>query len=668
MIDLDPVLLEILRHKVTAVAEEMGITLQRTGRTLYVKETADFGTAIANLEGKFFAFPVGIGVAGFVDLDCKPTIDAVDDLAEGDVIMTNHPYASGGLCTHTPDLNLVRPYFYQGDIVGYGWSFLHSADVGGKVPSSVSPTNSEAFQEGLLIPPMKIVQGGDFNLDLLKIYRHNVRTPDLNIGDIKAMLAALEVGQRRVIEMIEQYGLDCFLGMQSALIDYGRLKAREAFRQIPDGKYDFWDYLDDDSFTQVPVRIRLEMTVDDGRIHLDYRGSDAQTQGPFNIVTLGRSHPWVTLRLLHYAISTDPSCPVNSGVFKNVTVTLPPGSVLNPEFPAASGIRTAAGARCYDVLNGALGKALPEFMPAASGGNIVPVVLVEPADEGQGAVTVVQFLVGALGARKGVDGVDGRDPSFSNMANNPIETVEAEASVEVLFYGLRADSGGPGEWRGGAGQMISFRVLKDGCHLLARGLERLRFPPWGVAGGGCSTVTRMILNEGEDGEVELGKIDMIELSEGDTVTAYMSGAGGYGDSLSRDPSKVLRDVETGLVTTAGAARDYGVIILDGRVDALATVNLRSDKCPEETTQSEFGEERVAWESVFADGRMLSLTETLDKHPPARRQRVRNKVFGSIDNRLLVPATIQRYDFRELISDPERVGREFDQAILELKTA
>jgi N-methylhydantoinase B len=668
MVNLDSVLLEILRHKVTAVAEEMGITLQRTGRTLYVKETADFGTAIADLEGKFFAFPVGIGVAGFVDLDCKPTIDAVDDLAAGDVIMTNHPYASGGLCTHTPDLNLVRPYFYQGDIVGYGWSFLHSADVGGKVPSSVSPTNSEAFQEGLLIPPMKIIQGGDFNPDLLTIYRHNVRTPDLNIGDIKAMLAALEVGQRRVTEMIEQYGIDCFLEMQSALINYGRLKAREAFRQIPDGEYDFWDYLDDDSFTQVPVRIRLQMTVDDGRIHLDYRGTDAQTLGPFNIVTLGRSHPWVTLRLLHYAISTDPSCPVNSGVFKNVTVTLPPGSVLNPEFPAASGIRTAAGARCYDVLNGVLGKALPDFMPAASGGNIVPVVLVEPADEGQSVVTVVQFLVGALGARKGVDGVDGRDPSFSNMANNPIETVEAEASVEVLFYGLRADSGGPGEWRGGAGQMMSFRVLKDGCHLLARGLERLRFPPWGASNGGCSTVTRMILNEGEDGEVELGKIDMIELSEGDTVTAYMSGAGGYGSALKREPSKVLRDVETGLVTTAGAAQDYGVIILDGQVDVSATVNLRSDKEKNEATKSEFGEERVAWEKIFTDERMLSLTETLEKYPPAKRQRVRNKVFGSIDSRLLVPATIQRYDFRELMSDREGIGETFDKAILELKTA
>ena len=667
MIELDPVLLEILRHKVTAVAEEMGITLQRTGRTLYVKETADFGTAIADLNGKFFAFPVGIGVAGFVDLDCKPTIDAVDDLVAGDVIMTNHPYASGGLCTHTPDLNLVRPYFYENQIVGYGWTFLHSADVGGKVPSSVSPTNTEAFQEGLLIPPMKIVQAGEFNPDLLQIFRHNVRTPDLNIGDIKAMLAALEVGQRRVTEMIDQYGHDCFLTMQSALIDYGRLKAREAFRQIPNGEYDFWDYLDDDSFTQIPVRIRLRMSVDDGLIHLDYRGTDAQTLGPFNIVTLGRSHPWVTLRLLHYAISRDSSCPVNSGVFKNVTVTLPSGSVLNPEFPAASGIRTAAGARCYDILNGALGKALPEFMPAASGGNIVPVVLVEPVDAGQAAVTVVQFLVGALGARKGSDGVDGRDPSFSNMANNPIETVEAEASVEVLYYGLRADSGGPGEWRGGAGQMISFRILKDGCHLLARGLERLRFPPWGVSGGSCSTVTRMILNEGEDGEIELGKIDMIELSAGDTVTAYMSGAGGYGSPFKREPLKVLRDVETGLVTLERAARDYGVVILDGTVDDVATTALRSSQRNKTLHKSAFGEERIAWERKFDDERMHTLTGTLEKHPSASRQRVRNKVFGSIDSRLLVPATSKRYDFRELFSERDAINNQFDQRIIELNT-
>ncbi len=253
------------------------------------------------------------------------------------------------------------------------------------------------------------------------------------------------------------------------------------------------------------------------------------------------------------------------------------------------------------------------------------------------------------------------------MANNPIETVEAEASVEVLYYGLRADSGGPGEWRGGAGQMISFRILKDGCHLLARGLERLRFPPWGVSGGSCSTVTRMILNEGEDGEIELGKIDMIELSAGDTVTAYMSGAGGYGSPFKREPLKVLRDVETGLVTLERAARDYGVVILDGTVDDVATTALRSSQRNKTLHKSAFGEERIAWERIFDDERMHTLTGTLEKHPSASRQRVRNKVFGSIDSRLLVPATSKRYDFRELFSERDAINNEFDQKIIELNT-
>lgn len=667
MTTLDPILLEILRHKLTSITEEMGITLQRTGRTLYVKETADFGTAIADLNGKFFAFPVGIGVAGFVDLDCKPAIDYVDPLEDGDVIMTNHPYESGGLCTHTPDLNLVRPYFHNGQVIAYGWSFLHSADVGGKVPSSVSPTNSEAYQEGLLIPPMKIVRGGEFNPDLLTLYRANVRTPDINIGDIKAMLAALEVGQRRLSEMITQYGLECFMASQSALIEYAKMKAREAFRQIPDGDYDFWDYLDDDSFTQIPVRIRLRMQVNDGLIHLDYSGTDSQTQGPFNVVTLGRSHPWVTLRLLHYAISKDPSCPVNSGVFRNLSVTLPEGSVLNPVFPAASGIRTASGARCYDVLNGALGKALPNFMPAASGGNIVPVVLVEPADEGRGAVTVVQFLVGGLGARQGCDGVDGRDPSFSNMANNPIETVEAEASVEVLRYGLRPDSGGPGQWRGGAGQMISFRILKDGCQLLARGLERLRFPPWGMCGGGSSSVTRMVLNEGEDGERELGKVDLVDLNQGDTVTAYMSGAGGYGNPLHRDTDDVLRDVQKGIVTEEAARRDYGVAIQNGLIDPDATAYLRAGQPTEEIspTSREFGSERETWEHEFTDERMFALNRVLDQYPPGKRQRIRNKIFSTLDARLSVPATAQRHDFRDLLEERGITGDQFDTLVAEL---
>jgi N-methylhydantoinase B len=657
---LDPVLLEILRNKLTAIAEEMGITLQRTGRTLYVKETADFGTALANTAGKFFAFPVGIGVAGFVDLDCGMTIDSAGVSQPGDVIVTNHPYESGGLCTHTPDLQLVRPYFHKEEVVGYGWSFVHSADVGGKVPSSVSPTNTEAYQEGLLIPPMKIVRRGEFNDDFLRLYRANVRTPDINLGDIKAMLAALELGQRRVTEVIEQHGLQTFKDAQVDLIDYAEAKARDAFRQIPDGTYEFWDYLDDDAFSQVPVRIRVQITVDDGRIELDYSGTDPQTLGPFNVVTLGRSHPWVTLRLLAYAVTRDPSCPVNSGVFRNVTVNLPKGSVLNPEFPAASGIRTASGVRCYDVLNGALSKALPEFMPATPGGNIVPLVLVEPPEAGgRRRVTVIQFVVGATGGGLDRDGTDARDPSFSNMANNPIETVEAEASVIVREYGIRPDSGGPGRWRGGAGQMISFEVRRDGCQLLARGLERLRFPPWGSAGGKASKITRVVLNLGGEDERDLGKLDMVTVNRGDVVTALMSGAGGYGDPFERDAARVLRDVERGVVTVQGAEDDYGVVITDGRIDVAESDRLRAARSEPPDHDFHFGPERAAWESVFDHERMLALNARLESLPVDERQRRRNALFRALEPRLMTPATERRYDFTELFADAQSMRSRLD---------
>lgn len=664
---LDPILLEILRNKLTAIGEEMGITLQRTGRTLYVKETADFGTALANTQGKFFAFPVGIGVAGFVDLDCSTTVSSAGTLEPGDVIITNHPYESGGLCTHTPDVQLVRPYFHDGEIVAYGWSFVHSADVGGKVPSSVSPTNTEAYQEGLLIPPMKIVRRGEFNEDFLRIYRCNVRTPDVNIGDMKAMLAALEVGQRRVTEVIEQHGLDTFKTAQVDLIDYAQAKARDAFRQIPDGSYEFWDYLDDDAFTQVPVRIRVRMTVDDGRIHLDYSGSEPQTLGPFNIVTLGRSHPWVTLRLLAYAVTRDPSLPVNSGVFRNVTVNLPQGTVLNPEFPAASGIRTASGVRCYDVLNGALAKAMPDFMPAAPGGNIVPIVLVEPPDPGgRQRVTVVQFVVGALGGRLGKDGTDARDPSFSNMANNPIETVEAEANVSILEYGIRADSGGPGKWRGGAGQMIVFRVERDGCQLLARGLERLRFPPWGMAGGKASKITQVILNPGRNNERNLGKLDMVTVNEGDVVAALMSGAGGYGDPYERDPQAVLRDVRRDIVSIEGARDDYGVAIdangAGAEIDEAETARLRALPREEGAGDFHFGPERAAWESVFDHERMLAFNASLENLPVDERQRRRHALFRNLEPRLMTPATEQRFEFTELFAEPGSMQGRLDELL------
>ncbi|CAM5212804.1 hypothetical protein CDEF62S_06304 [Castellaniella defragrans] len=222
---LDPVTLEILGHKVTALTEEMCLTLQRTGRTLYVKETADFCCAMAGLDGKFFAYPRNMGVSGFVGLDCLATIQAVGPLEPGDVIITNDPYLSKGLATHLTDIQTIAPYFHEGRVVAYGWAFLHASDVGGRVPSSISPTNTEIFQEGLQIPPLKLVRKGVLNEDVVAFLNANSRTPDANLGDIKAMLAALATGSKRIAQIIARHGGPVLLQAQEDLQEYSALRA-----------------------------------------------------------------------------------------------------------------------------------------------------------------------------------------------------------------------------------------------------------------------------------------------------------------------------------------------------------------------------------------------------------------------------------------------------------
>jgi N-methylhydantoinase B len=245
------------------------------------------------------------------------------------------------------------------------------------------------------------------------------------------------------------------------------------------------------------------------------------------------------------------------------------------------------------------------------------------------------------------------------MANNPIETVEAEASVVVHHYGIRTDSGGPGQWRGGAGQTISFEVLRDGCQLLARGLERLRFPPWGSAGGRSSRITRIVLNMGTERERDLGKLDMVTVNSGDVVTALMSGAGGYGDPFVRDPERVLGDVARGIVSVDSALHDYGVVISNGLLDTGATDAARTARPPNSAPGFDFGSERAAWERVFDDTRSRALEKCLANLPAHERQRRRHAIFRALEPRLMIPATEQRFELATLFEDANAVGARLD---------
>jgi N-methylhydantoinase B len=619
---LDPVTLEILSNKVVAIAEEMYFALKRASRSIYVKEADDFDVALLDTSGDLFAHAASATMNFLIDAPFAPTIKAVPDLEPGDVIITNDPYTSEALSTHLPDIHLIRPYFHGKRIVAYGWCFVHSTDMGGAVPSSIAPSLSEIFQEGLRIPPMKFVKRGKINDDVLGIVMANNREPEVNMGDIRAMLGSMETGEARVRELIERHGVQAFLDVQGDLLDYTAKKARDVLRRIPDGVYEFWDFMDDDRVTRIPLRVRVKLTAKDGKLNIDLSGTDPQVRAAYNVPTNGKRNYWITIRLTNFLTTYDLSMPKNAGLYRTIDAVVPPGIVMNAEFPDACGVRSSPSLRVSGAINGAIIKAHPGLMPAPSGGNSMPFALAEYDALGvKRSVQVIEPMRGGMGAMKGQDGVDGRDTSLNNMRNHPVESVECDMGVIFRNYDIRPDSGGPGKWRGGVGQVITVEVLRDGGSFLSRGMERLRFPPYGVLGGKPGEGMRAILNRGRADERKLTKFDQLPVNAGETLTFMMAGGGGYGDPFERDPERVQSDVEVGFVTHAGARRDYGVVIDDdGAVDEAATAECRASLVKDNNRADfDFGPEREAWERVFDDETMWELNRRLYELPKSVRQ-------------------------------------------------
>ena len=661
---LDPITLEILGRKVAAAADEMFFTVQRTSRSTYVKEACDFGTALVDTKGFVFGYPPSATVQFLIDSDCMPMIRAAGDLQPGDVIISNDPYTTEGLVTHLPDIHLLQPYFEDGRIVAYGWTFIHFTDVGGRVPSSISPSSHDVFQEGLRIPPMKLMRAGAWNHDLVAVFTANCRTPEINMGDIRAMLGGLGVGERRLHDIAVQHGADSLVASQGQLQDYTAEKARAVLRRIPDGDYPFWDFMDDDMVSNIPLRVRVNMSVRDGRVTLDVSGSDPQVAAAYNVPTMGKRNYWMTMRLTTFMTSHDQTMAMNVGLYRTVDVINPPGTHLNAEFPDAIGIRQAPARRLNDALTGSILKAAPDMMSAPTCGASAPLVLAETDDSGNGrSVQVLEPLRGGMGAMKGQDGVDARDNTLNNMKNHPLETVESDAGVVIIQYDVRPDSGGPGRWRGGVAQAVGFRFLRDGGSVFARGMERLRFPPWGVGGGRPGAPFRAIFNQGMPDERPVFKIDELRVNAGNTLHMLLPGGSGYGDPFLRDPARVLDDVEQGFVTEEGAGRDHGVILTAGAVDGAATKALRTRRVRDNVRADfDFGPDREAWESVFDDHTMYRLNRALMTLPKSVRQARRRWIFDQVLPDLPVSGS---RPVSEIIADPDVVRARLAEAMAEV---
>lgn len=628
----DPVFLEIFKNRIQAIAEEMANVVLRTGFTVFVKETADFGTFLLSPEGETFGSPVVTGVNLSLGIPGEGVISAIDAWHEGDIVIANDPYATSGASTHLADVFLVKPIFADGRIIAYGCCFVHSSDVGGKVPGSISPTCYDIFQEGIRIAPVKLYERGQLNERILRIFLDNCRIPDQNWGDLKALMAALHTGERRLHELAERYGVERVEQGIDALLAYAEHRVRAMIREIPDGEYTFWDYLEGGP-GGYPIRLRCRLVVTGDDIFMDFDGTDPQVRAAFNLPSCNKQgHYMLVPTLVRYFRTLDPAVPWNTGMVRMIKNHAPAGSLLNPEPPAAVGVRAATFIRLMDVVIGALSLAQPERLPAAGAGQACIVLLaMNDLQSGKHQVGVVQPICGGSGARPMRDGVDGMDFAVGYLRNVPAETLETDMRILIERYGLRPDSGGPGKFRGGCGIELTIRIFTPDTVLTARGMERMQFRPWGRLGGLPGSPGTAFKNQGTAAEVATGRIDELLLHPGDTVTFLSQGGGGYGDPYQRDPASVLWDVRRGLVSTEAAREQYGVVIVDGTIDEEVTQQARRGRALH-VSPFRFGPERETFEAVWTDAMQLALNRSLMQYPLALRNYLKQRAMAEVESR------------------------------------
>ena len=611
---------EVMRNRFAALVEEASIILYRTAHTTFIKQTQDYQCAMCTLEGEVFAYPRFNGVATLVGLSLKPVIDAIGaaNMQPGDVIITNDPFSTEGVCTHTPDVFVLRPIFYDGALQCYSWAFAHVSDIGGAVPSSISPSFTEIFQEGLRMRPVKIYRGGALNDDLLAIIKDNCRIPEETWGDIKAMCSALASMDKRIVELCARYGADELQAGIEDVLAYAEAKSRDVIGALPDGSWTFSDYLE--VVPGEPLMLCCTMSVEGTSVLLDFSGSSPQVQAACNFVTGKAPHPALVRCFVAFLLSSSPDMPMNGGIVRPISTRAPKGVLMNAEFPAASGNRAAAYTRIYDLVLGCLNQAVPGAL-AAGGGSQAAIIAASVSDRktGKPRVAVIQPLIGGSGGRRGLDGIDAIDTPFGFLRSTPTESVENEMPFLVRRFGLVTDSFGPGTYRGGAALHIEIESRELDATFSVRGCDRFTFQPWGVAGGEAGHC-----GQGQRNGEAISLIELQKLGRGDTLYLRSPAGGGYGNPFLRDPAAVLGDVIDGLLTVDAARRDYGVVIADGAVDAQATQTARAGHMPH-TGAFTFGKRRNAYEALWPVEATRALSEGLLQLPSALRGPLKNWV-------------------------------------------
>ena len=643
----DPVLFEILRCQFQGVVEEMGELLTRCGHTVFVKETQDFIVALVTPRGEVAACSVDTGLWIGVGQNFQAVFDAGGPYRPGDVWFTNDPEQSRGLVTHLLDVFCWRPVYHEGELVCFAAAFIHCTDVGGLAPGSIAPSAVDQHQEGVVIPVTRLVAEDEMREDILRIFLRNCRVPDKNRGDVLAMLGALKRAELRVTGLAAKFGGDLLRTAIDDVLDYAEAQARSLIQEVPDGDYEFWDYLEGDLMPEGRhVRIRLTLRIRGDEMLLDFEGTDPQVAAAFNVPSYSTDgHFLLVMGVVNFMRSVKPDTVYNSGLVRAVRVNAPRGSLLNPEPGAPCGARQSTFFKVADIVLGALARAWRERMPAAGcGQGSIMVVSAPDFTTGTNLVSTVQPLVGGSGARPFDDGTEGVDFTTGFFRNIPTEVLESEMPVLVESYGLKPDSGGAGRFRGGCGLDYSLRILVPGGVVTARGLERFHFQPWGREDGRPGDIGRAFL-QAPGGEPEpIAKINVLGVPAGGVVHVHSAGGGGFGPPWERDPKLVLRDVEDGLVTPESAEEVYGVIIREGRILEEETAGRRRLLADGHDGGSpaalfSFGAGREAFERLWPDDLQLAVNRATEGIPPAIRQHVRFEAMRAVEEARSGPVPI-----------------------------
>ncbi|MEO8136641.1 MAG: hydantoinase B/oxoprolinase family protein, partial [Betaproteobacteria bacterium] len=561
-----------------------------------------------------------------------------DDYREGDIYITNDPY-SGFVATHSPDVHLWKPIFSEGELICFAGCHVHNTDVGGAVPATLSRTLTEVHQEGLRIPPMLLMRDGVTNQDLLRIIHTNVRVPEQNRGDLNAQIACVNIGERKVHEIIERFGRDTVKVGIYQLLDYAEQQARALIRTIPDGEYSFADYADEDSVDGYPARICVTVKVQGDSVVLDFTGTDPQLASSLNMPTGGHErHALITVGLVYVLATLDPKIVLNAGTVRLVRAILPEGTVVNAIAPAAVGMRSLLSNVMQTAIIGAFTQALPDRLPSSPGSGVSILNVKTSARGGRTVMASIGPVGGGAGGGPYADGAEGSGANMSFLKNTPVEINEAEVPIRILRYGLVPNSGGAGLYRGGSGAMMEFQLFAPHSMVTARNRDRTIFSAWGVLGGGPGATSRFIKNPDSSHPVSLGNSDIVMCDPGDVILVEGPGAGGYGNPLERQAELVLADTRCGFVSREGAQTDYGVVIRnDGTEDEAATVELRARMNRErKTTHYSHGGGRLQFERVWTLQRYDALTTILSNVPITWRYFVKHKLFAALEGNIAPP--------------------------------